>query len=77
MHFLDYTEPPPAGTYSQSDPGVDVSFSTTFADAEVDVANDERDLSNASVVVTDSGQGIRVELGDMFPGASGYIQCAP
>ena len=77
IHFLDYTAAPPAGTYSNSDPKVDVSFSTDFADDEVDVADNERDLSNVSVIVSDDGNGIRVELGPGFPGASGYFQCAP
>lgn len=77
VHFLDYTSPPPAGTYLNSDEKVDISFSTTFVNKDVDVTDAQRDLSNASVIVTDAGNGIRIELGPGFPGASGFIQCAP
>ncbi len=77
VHFLEYTDAPPAGTYANSDPMVDISFSTTFSDDSVAVADNERDLSNTSVTVTDGGDGIRMTLDGGFPGASGYVQCAP
>jgi len=71
LHFPDYTEPPPAGTYTNGD-GLDVFFSFDPKGEEEDAM---RDFSTASVTVSGEAPALRIEFDPSFPGVTGYMQC--